>query len=134
MAREDIERLCAAYEALQRGDVEGVVTVLDPGIVATDHDEVLDTPKNYHGHEGILRMATENAEGFEDHRYEAEEFEEATSGRIVVTVRRRGRGLRSGVEIDERQWHVWDLRDGRGIRLRTFVREAPARAAAEAPD
>jgi ketosteroid isomerase-like protein len=133
MAREDIERLRAGYDALRRGDPAGVVAFLDPEIVATDHDEVLDTPKEYRGHQGVLRMATENAEGFDEHRYETEEFTEAVSGRVIVAVRRRGRGSRSGVEIDERQWHVWDIREGQGVRLQVFVREDAAREAAESP-
>jgi len=133
MSQEDIELLRRGYDALQRGDIAGVIAVLDPEIVATDHDETLDTPKEYRGHEGVLRMATENAEGFENHRYEAEEFEDAGEDRVIAIVCRRGRGARSGIEIDERQWHVWDFRDGRGIRLRTFVREEAARDAAAKP-
>jgi ketosteroid isomerase-like protein len=75
-------------------------------------------------------MAAEAAEAFEDHRYEPEDFAAVGNDQVIVMVRRRGRGTQSGVEVDERQWHLWQFRAGKATRLRAFVDEGDALKAA----
>ena len=74
-------------------------------------------------------MAASNAEPFDDHRYEPEDFLDRGE-RVVVKVRRLGRGKGSGIEIAENQWHVLDFRGQRIVRFRVFVSEIEALEAA----
>jgi ketosteroid isomerase-like protein len=74
-------------------------------------------------------MTAEAAESFANHRYEPEEFTEA-GDRVLVAIRRRGRGKTSGVDVHESQWHVWTFRGDKAVELRTFVAEDQAREAA----
>ncbi len=42
----------------------------------------------------------------------------AVGDRVLVEVRRAGRGSASGVQVDEQQFHVWDVVAGRAVRFR----------------
>ena len=133
MSQENVDALKAAYEAFASGDLDAAAAILDPEIVVTDHDRVLDTPRQYRGPQGVVQMAMEAAESFAEHRYEPEGFREA-GDRVIVSVRRRGRGKVSGIDVDEPQWHVWDFREGKAVRLRTFVSRPDALEAAGLSD
>jgi ketosteroid isomerase-like protein len=40
---------------------------------------------------------------------------------LLVQVRRTGRGEASGAQVDERQFHVWDVVAGRAVRFRVYL-------------
>ncbi|MET0972285.1 MAG: hypothetical protein ABWY95_02590 [Thermoleophilaceae bacterium] len=68
-------------------------------------------------------------EGFDDVRYEVDEFT-SVGDCVLVAARRSGRGTASGVRVEERQYHVWDMREGRAVRFRLFLSESDALRAA----
>ena len=125
MSQENVDVLKAGYEAFAKGDLDAALAIMDPEIEVLDHDRVLDSPKEYRGPQGVIQMTMEAAASFDEHRYEPEDFREV-GDRVIVSVRRRGRGKGSGIEVDEAQWHVWDFREGKAVRLRTFVSRAEA--------
>jgi ketosteroid isomerase-like protein len=129
MSRENLKALEAAYEAFRTGDVDAALAIIDPEIAISDHDRVLDSPKEYRGPQGVMQMTSEAAEAFDAHRYEPEDLREVDD-QVMVAVRRRGRGKESGVEVDEAQWHLWEFRGRKAVRLRIFVVEADALEAA----
>jgi ketosteroid isomerase-like protein len=45
---------------------------------------------------------------------------------VVVLTRYRGRGKGSGIEVDVEGAHVWQLRDGKAVRLEVFADRARA--------
>jgi ketosteroid isomerase-like protein len=66
---------------------------------------------------------------WDDWRCEAEEF--VTNGEFVVVLARySGRGKESGVTVDTEGAHLWQMRDGRAIRLEVFSSRSKALAAA----
>ena len=54
-----------------------------------------------------------------------EEFEDL-GDRVVATVRLRGRGRGSGIEIDARFYDVYTLRDGKIVRMDQFTERSDA--------
>src|SRR5919109_1604047 len=79
---------------------------------------------------------------WEDWRAEAEDYLEIGS-HVVVLASYHGRGKGSGVEIHQEGAHVFELRDGKVVRLEIFanrekaiesVRSAPTAAATAASD
>ena len=59
---------------------------------------------------------------WEDWRIEAEEFRELADGRVLVLDRHRGRGKRSGLDVDQLRSrshtaYLFELRDGKVSRL-----------------
>ena len=125
MSQENTERLRVGYEALARGDMGPVLALFDPDLHVEDHDRTLEGPRISRGHDGFLTMFSSANEGFEDVRYAPERFDDL-GDRVLVVVRRTGRGSVSGVSVDERQFHVFDFEGERVIGLRAFLEERQA--------
>ena len=68
-----------------------------------------------------------------DHEVIPEEFLDL-GDRVVVTLRLRGRGHGSGVEIDALFYEIYTLRDGKIIRMDEFTDRAEALEAAGPPE
>jgi ketosteroid isomerase-like protein len=132
MPHDNLELVGGAYEAFADGDLETALAIFSPDVEIEDHDRSLSSPLVDRGSEGFLRLVARANEGFEDVRYVPEAFREAGS-RVLVDVRRTGRGSASGVPVEERQFHVWDMEDGRAVRLRAFLDRRPALEAAGLP-
>jgi uncharacterized protein len=121
MSQEDVQTVRQGYEAFNRGDVEWMVAQLDPEIVWEDAAEVPGSSS----HRGIreVRCYLESfARQWEEIRFEPERILDAGE-RVVALVRMAARGRASGAQVDARLAHVYELREGRGmrvLRVRTF--------------
>ena len=69
--------------------------------------------------------------GWDYWRAEADEFLEV-GDHVVVLTTYHGRGRESGVEIEQLGAHVFQLRDGKVVRLEIFVSRETAIASAQA--
>jgi ketosteroid isomerase-like protein len=129
--RRNVEIIEAGYEAFLRGDVETAFKVFAPDIEVEDDPRMIENT-HYHGREGFVQMLATTTEGFEDVRYSPEAFIDA-GDQVLVEAHRSGRGVASGVTVEERQYHLWDMRDGLAVRFRLFLSESDARLAAGLP-
>jgi ketosteroid isomerase-like protein len=127
MPRQNVEILETGYRAFLSGDHETAFSVFAPDIEAFDDPRMIED-RVYRGRDGFARMLAVTTEGFEDVRYEAEEFIDVGDC-VLVSVRRSGRGSASRVPVEEHQFHVWDMRAGQAVRFRLFLSEPDARAA-----
>ncbi len=109
--------------------IPAVLALLDPDAEIEDHEWSLASPVTRRGRQGFVEILTTVNEGFEDVRYTPEEFT-AAGDRVLVKARRTGRGATSGVRVEEQQFHVFDLADGRIVRFRSFLRREKALEAA----
>jgi len=75
-------------------------------------------PDVYSGHEGLKRLGSEVQEVWKDFRIEAERIVDA-GDRVVVIENRRGRGIGSDVEVEQRAAVIWTLQHGRVIAMET---------------
>ena len=72
------------------------------------------------GHDALVRWIERWLEAWDDAWDEIDEIVEA--GEIVVAaIRVHGRGRKSGMEISQRLFDVWELRDGRVLRIREYL-------------
>jgi ketosteroid isomerase-like protein len=129
MGKQNVEIVHRAYEAVARGDLEGALEAFDASVAVEDHDRSLESTTAYRGHQGLMDLFALVNEGFEDVRYTAEKFTHA-GDRVLVTVRRTGRGAASGVPVSEQQFHVFDFARDRIVRFRVFVERDQALQAA----
>ncbi len=125
MSRGNVQQLQAGYDALARGDFDSALAPFHADILVEDHDRSPDGPGIDHGHDGFMRVFSSVNEGFDDVQYTPERFEDVGDG-VLVEVRRTGRGSVSGVSVEERQFHVFDFRDGRVGRFRSFLDRSEA--------
>jgi ketosteroid isomerase-like protein len=118
----------SAHEALNRGDIDALISLCDPGFRLDMSDRVLN-PATYQGHEGIRRFYSEVSEVWESFTWEPLEIKELERGTVAL-VHSRGKGRGSGLELDRQAAMVWRIEGDQALSL-TFYRD-PARALAAA--
>lgn len=119
MAEAGVELVRRAYEALNRGDTEGLIELCDPDF-ELDMSERVFNPATYRGHDGIRRFYREVREIWEEFHWDPEEFHESGE-QVVAHLHSHGRGRGSGLEIDRRIAMVWRIRGGKAIATRLYV-------------
>jgi uncharacterized protein len=117
-AESDIGLVKRAYDALNRGDVEGALAPLAED--AEWHESsALPESDVYRGRDTIHEFLQGFLESWEEFAQEVEDV--VPSGeRLVVLLHMRGRGRESGVEVDASYAHVWTIRDGRATRVDAY--------------
>jgi ketosteroid isomerase-like protein len=121
MSQEDVQTIRQGYEAFNRGDIEWMIARLDPEIVWEEAAEVPGSC-SYGGIHAVRAYLESFARQWEEIRFEPERILDAGE-QVVALVRMAARGRASGAQVDARLAHVYELREGRGmrvLRVRTF--------------
>jgi ketosteroid isomerase-like protein len=121
MSQGNVETVREGYEAFNRGDVEWMIAQLDPEIVWEDATEVPGS-SSYRGTREVRGYLESFAQQWDEIRFEPEEILDAGE-QVVALVRIVARGRASGAQVDARLAHLYELREGRGmrvLRVRTF--------------
>jgi ketosteroid isomerase-like protein len=100
--------------------VDEALTYVDPGIVWNPVEE-----SATQGHDAVRASLVRWKGEWHDYELLPEEFEHM-GDRVVATVRLRGRGRGSGIEIDARFYDVFTLRDGKIVRMDQFTEQSEA--------
>jgi ketosteroid isomerase-like protein len=125
MAQARIDRLRAGLDAFNRtGEIQAGMVA--PEFEMRQADSIIDTAGVFHGPDGIRDSLRELRGSFEGLTFEGEEFLEAPGGEVVVFIRVRGRGVGSGLDIDNRIAWVWTFRDDEAVRLVVYEDRADA--------
>jgi ketosteroid isomerase-like protein len=113
-----------AFEAFERGGIEEALPFFHPDIEWTADLFALD-PQTYRGHDGLRRYVQGLTEEFADFRNQPQEFI-ATNGQLIAWVLVSGRGLQSGVPVEQRVAELCAFRDGliRRVRMYRSLEEA----------
>jgi len=115
VSHENVEAVRSAWEAFTRRENEAVFLLYDPDVEIYDvfHD------RTYRGLEGVRDYFREWVSVFDALGSEVEQWIDAGDD-VIAVLRSRGRGKRSGVPVEQRESHVWTLRDGKLRRLRIY--------------
>jgi ketosteroid isomerase-like protein len=106
-------------------DVDEAMTYADPDIVWNPIEEL---PTQ--GHDAVRASLARWKAEWNDYELIPEEFADR-GDRVLATVRLRGRGRGSGVEIDARFYDLYTLRDGKIVRMDQFTERSQALEAVE---
>ncbi len=115
MSQENVERVRRGFEAFERGDLETLFDLLDPQIVWHQPDDLPDRV-TAHGHAGMEQIMGRWLDGWEEYSIDVEELIDA-GDRVVVVQRTRGKGKGSGIEVEMREAHVYEIRDGKAVEV-----------------
>jgi ketosteroid isomerase-like protein len=115
-----VRRLFAAFDAQ---DWELALGLFDPEV------EWSPVEGSYRGPEGVVAAMADWIEPWDEHVVEAEEFVDA-SDRVLAVIHLTGRGAASGMEIDQRFFQVYEVRDNKIVRMVEFVTRVDAMNAA----
>ena len=130
MSQENVEIVRRTVDAILRGKWEEAAQLLDPH--AEGHGTVGGLSEGT-----VVRGVTEfrqsfeqeDAEAWDERRLAAEEFIDAGE-RVVVLVREFRRGRGSGVELETDTAVVFEVRNGRVVRIQGYMDRAEALKAA----
>jgi ketosteroid isomerase-like protein len=127
MSRENVEIVRRGFEAWEAGDLSGMLAVLADDFVMRRHAPMPD-PGIWPGREGLLNLAVEWGEAFEEWTMKGDEFIDA-GDHVVVRVLHEGHGADSGAPVTGVYWYLVRMRDGKAIAIdicptREFALEA----------
>jgi ketosteroid isomerase-like protein len=126
---ERIELLRRAYQTFNEADVD--YALFHPELRIVQTSSLVGTAGTFQGHEGLRRSTEELLQGFEEVRFEPEDYRDLPDGRMLVQCRFVGRGARSGIELDSAVWHIWSFRDGLLSHMEIYPSKRKALAAAQ---
>jgi ketosteroid isomerase-like protein len=126
------DRLRTAYEGFGRGDIQAVLSVMDPEI-EWDATDALAHTGLYQGHEGVTEYIQSLTGVWEEFTLNPEQFTESGDGaHVMVLGNVTGRLAATGQDVEARFAHVLQLDEGRVTRLKVCLdrdaalREMPA--------
>jgi ketosteroid isomerase-like protein len=119
MSEESVEIVRLAYAAFNQRDMEALVALTDPGFVMDWSRSIGPQRKVYRGHEGIKEWITGMDEAFETFEVAPLEFR-GFGTRMVVATRVRGKGRGSGAAVEAQGAKVWELRDGKVVKMTLY--------------
>ena len=122
----NLEVVREGYAHFNVGDVEWVFDQLDPEVVWEDEAKMPDS-RVYRGAEEVKRYLRSFFRHWEELRWELEEAVEAEGDQVLSFVRFVAKGRASGVTVDAEIAHLYEMRDLRVLRVRTFFDRADAR-------
>ena len=122
MSRENVEAYRRWIDAYNRRDVEAMIEGLDPEVEYHPALPMLlgGEATVYRGHEGVRRLFGEIYDAIDEIHAEYSEVRDL-GDRVVAIGRIRMRGRGSGAETESPAGSVADFKDGKGIRIRTFL-------------
>lgn len=118
LIRQNVEKIKRAYHSVGQGNFDGMLDLIDPGVVLRDRPESPD-PRTYHGHQGVQEALASSDESFEGFELEPEEFI-GEGDYVVVVLTMRGTGRGSGVTVEDRIAHQWKVREGKAVALQVY--------------
>jgi ketosteroid isomerase-like protein len=124
----NVEVVQEGYARFNRGELSWVLEHLDPEIVWEDAKRMPDA-RVYRGLDEVGRFLKSFERHWEEIRFELEELS-AAGDSILAFVHLVGVGRESGAEVDARLVHVWDMRNLKVLRIRTFFDRDEAELAA----
>lgn len=130
MSAENIELVRAATEAMQRGDAEGALAALDPEIEWHATVGGVDEGRVARGHDEVVQGFLDYFEVWERIELRAEDFIDAGGEEVVVFFHEVAKGRKSGIVVETDTGTINTVRNGKIVRVRSYMdRDEALRAA-----
>ena len=118
IANRDVKTLRDAYEALNQGDIERALAVLDEHAEWCEHSDLPEAGL-YRGRDAIRAFLESFLESWENFTQETEELI-AGDRCVLILLRSRSRGKGSGINVEAQYAHMWTMEGGRGVRVDAY--------------
>ncbi len=135
MSEENVEIVRRSFEEFQAGMERGNSgAAYDAGIIAADAEwivlEQVDGRTVWAGREGFVEFIRNWTEEFEGWSLQVECLIDAGEDRVVALTHQSATGRESGVPVELNLGEVFELKDGRVIRITNYLTHAEALEAA----
>jgi ketosteroid isomerase-like protein len=126
MSRENLEVVRGVFERFQAGlDRGDVGAAFDSGALADDAEWIppaeIPEPTSYRGRDGFVEFMRVWTEDFERWSVRLEQLIDAGDDRVVALLHQWATGKGSGVPVELQYALVYELEDGRVIRMRNYL-------------
>jgi uncharacterized protein len=121
MPEANIEIVSGLIDAWNRRDLQAALAAMHPQCEVRG----VEARETLRGHEGVAAGFREWFEAFDEFTIEPENFI-ADGDRVLVPMRQRARGKGSGLEIEQRFYQLFTMRDGLVVRFEEYSEEADA--------
>jgi uncharacterized protein len=128
MSKENVEIVRRGYEAFDRGDIQTVLSLMDPEVETRLDTAVPDWEPRY-GRDGFLKAIETWLAPWETYRIELHEVVDAGE-RVLAVFRELGRNKGAGHDVEQVGFHLWTFRDGKAVRFDGFINRSDALEAA----
>jgi ketosteroid isomerase-like protein len=125
MPTENVELIQRAFDAFNRRDLGGFLSLMDPEVEFTPFERAIEGLGPYRGHDGVRAWWDEAFETLPNFRVEPRDIR-ALDDATVTHGRLRGEGAASGAAFDRDLWHVARWRSGKQVWWAAFETEADA--------
>ena len=129
MSQENVELVHSGLGAVNRGGVEAILQMCDPEIEWIAIPGFLPDAEDYHGRAGVRAGFEKVGETFGKVEWEAEEVVESGE-QLLVGLKLQATGRSSKIEGEFRIFQVWTIRDGKLVRLESYLSREEALEAA----
>ena len=121
MSQENVEIVRAASDAFQSGDIETALDALDPEIEWHATVGGIDEGRVYRGREEVVQGFVDYFQVWERMEMRAEKFIDAGGEDVVVFHHEVAKGRESGVVVETDTGTVQTVRDGKIVRVRSYM-------------
>jgi ketosteroid isomerase-like protein len=129
MSETNADLVRQGFEAMRDGDVDALVPFIHPDFEATTPAALAAEPDTYRGVDGIRRYFDSFYEAMDRVNFEPQDFIQVGE-RVVVPLTLRARGRTTGIETAQDVVTIWDVKDGKAIRIEVYATLEEAMAAA----
>jgi ketosteroid isomerase-like protein len=129
MSQTNADLVRQGFEAMREGDVDALLPFIHPDFEATTPPALAAEPDTYRGADGIRRYFDSFYEAMDRVNFEPHDFI-PVGERVVVPLTLRARGRTTGIETAQDIVLIWDLKDGKAIRIEVYATLDEAMAAA----
>jgi ketosteroid isomerase-like protein len=124
MAEANVEIVGRLIDAWSRRDLEAVLEAMHPQCEVRG----IEVRETLRGHDELAAGFRDWFDAFEEFTIEPEDFI-SDGDRVLVPMRQRARGKGSGLQVEQRFYQLFTLRDGMVFRFEEYSEEADARKA-----
>jgi ketosteroid isomerase-like protein len=133
MSKENVEVVRRAIGAFNRRDVDALYEWVQPDFEWFPAMPVTFAGGAFRGREGIESYLREVSEAWLEYQVVSEDFRDL-GDRVVVLSRVEALGAGSGGRVDSPMGQLYDFRDGKISRIRTYLDHGEALKAAESAE
>jgi ketosteroid isomerase-like protein len=126
MSEENVEVMRRAAEAMISGDAATALDALDPEIEWHATVGGIDEGRVYRGPDEVAKAFADYFETWERIELRADEFLDAGGEEVVVLWHEVAKGRESGAVVETDTGTVNTIRDGKIVRVRSFMERAEA--------
>ena len=128
MSQENVKIARRVIDAFNRRDVDAIFACVNPDVEWFPAMSVT-FGGGLRGHEGIESYVREVNDTWEEYRVVAHDFRDLGEDQVLVLSRVEGRGAGSGGLVNAAMGQIFDFRDGKIARVRTYLDHDQALAA-----